>query len=657
MTALLLANVRYITTDINPYYYETTEDEEGVKMKVVLCTIPHDTFRKRESGDSPIIPKMAIMSLIHWMSKFGYSGDFYDIDMLLPSEDEIFNYFKSKQPDVVGISAVLSSGYLQVKTISSIIRSACPTAWIVVGGNMTASANVILRKTDVDICVIGDGEIPWVDFLDYVNDNRKNKDTQKLSEIKGLAFLNEQDELEFTGYGEQIPDKEKPFPNYDILSKGFLSHPEMLKNYFREGKKCSWFKNDPRTYEPNRKPKLASVPTAKGCVARCTFCQRFIKGYHPFDLEKMEKHLSELKEKYDVQFISVCDETFGSNKKHAYEAAKILKKFDMLWIAGGVRCTSFTFEDLKFLKECGCVGMKYGVESGSKKILDIMEKRFTMDDVYTALKNAHECGLFAPPSFCIGMPGENDQTIIETGRFLGKIAQMLGIPPKDLGVDIFYALPLPGTPLYEYGQIQGVIGSSVDEEEAFLIHRSDKGAMKDNFINLTGMSTKTVLFWDFLLFYEAMRYFYSSHVENRIQQDRKIEKNRSQRPFAKSLNLTEKMFRFLWKPITCLNEILIRSPLIAKLPRNMVYIPMRNLLYLEYKMHIFLKGILKFFGRKGKEIAENIDFQLKIEKKSKKCKPLPDAQSLRKVNKKLREMLPPPQTLTEKNQQILRLGR
>lgn len=626
-------------------------------MKVVLCTVPHDPLRKRESGDLPIMPKIAIVSLIHWMSKFGYSCDFYDIDMLLPSEDEIFNYFKSKQPDVVGISAILSSSYLQVKTLSSIIRRSCPSSWIVMGGNMAASANVVLRKTEVDICVIGDGEIPWVGILDYVSKHGTNIDIKELSKIKGLAFLNEQDEMEFTGYGDQIPDNENPCPDYEILSSGFLSNLDMLKNYFREGRECSWFKNNPHTYEPNRKTKLAIIFTTKGCVNRCTFCQRFCKGYRVFDLKKLDRHLVELKENYEVQFISMGDETFGSNKKHAYEVAKIMKKHDMLWTCGGVRCTSFTLEDMKFLKDCGCVGMKYGVESGSQKILDIMEKRFTIDDVYTALKNAHECGLFAPPSFCIGMPGETDQTIMESGKFLGKIAQMLDVSPKNLGVDTFYALPLPGTPLYEYGQLQGVIDSSEEVEEEFLLHMSDKGAMKDYFINLTGMSTKTVLFWDFLLFYEAMRTFYCGPIEKQIRLNRKKENDYHQRPFMKFLSFPTKVVRFLWKPITWLNEILVRSPLVARLPRSLVYVPMRNLLYAEYEMHIFLRHILRLFGSRGRKMAEDLDFQFELEKKAKKCKPLSEAQSLRKINEKICISRPPPQTLTEKNQQILRLGR
>ncbi|MFH1934956.1 MAG: radical SAM protein, partial [Pseudomonadota bacterium] len=68
---------------------------------------------------------------------------------------------------IVGLSAVVSSSYEQVIRLSSIVREICPNAWIVVGGNLSASAEVLLSKTETDICVVGDGEIAWVNFLNY----------------------------------------------------------------------------------------------------------------------------------------------------------------------------------------------------------------------------------------------------------------------------------------------------------------------------------------------------------------------------------------------------------------------------------------------------------------------------------------------------------
>lgn len=603
-------------------------------IRVALCTVPLRVSISRQDGDLPIVPKIAIVSLLKWMTKFGYSADFYDVDMLLPSENEMFAYFKAGQYDVVGLSAVVSTSYQNVKRMAKMIREACPSALIVLGGNMAATANTLLRKTEVDICALGDGEKAWVSLLDYATRNHRTKNAKELLAIKGIAFLNEQDEMEFTGYGDSIPDGENPFPDYELLSQGLLSHGDLVENYFREGKKCNWFLRDPRTFEPHRKRKIAALWTSKGCVARCTFCQRFAKGYHVFSIEKLDEHLATLKEKYDVGFIMVADENFGSDKKHARAVALLFKKHDMLWFAGGVRCTNVTLDDLRFFKECGCTGLKFGVESGSQRILDVMEKRFTVDNLYGALKNAYACGMWTPLSFCIGMPGESNETVVETGCFIGKVARMLGIPPtsKELGDELFWALPLPGAPLYEYGRLNGLIGTSADEEEAYLISTSDRGVSKNNFLNLTGMSIRDVLFWDFLIYYEAMRVFYPVSLDGKSGTGNSPRGKHARKMFT--IKNALRVLRMEFQPVSALNVALSRSRFATKIPSSVLYPMMRNLLYAEHVL----------FGRRNMKVGHG-------------CKPLVKYESLREINRKIRDSLPSPSTLTEKNQQILRLGR
>src|SRR3990172_3538018 len=177
-------------------------------MRISLLTVPVETNymdflpevrpetdilvpSTRSEGQLPVIPKIAIVSLIKWMERHGYTQDqydYYDVDMLLPSDKELLDYFKSYKPTIVGLSAVVSTCYAQVKRISSLLRQGCPDAWIVLGGSLTASSNLILRKTEVDICVVGDGEIAWVDFLDYVKAHGRKKDFNALGDITGLAF-------------------------------------------------------------------------------------------------------------------------------------------------------------------------------------------------------------------------------------------------------------------------------------------------------------------------------------------------------------------------------------------------------------------------------------------------------------------------------------
>ena len=80
--------------------------KEGLKKinnknsKVLLCTVPQ-RIKGRQKSNSNFVnfpPPLAIMSLFDWMEKFGYSGEFYDIHLLLPSNDEIHKVLERKLP-------------------------------------------------------------------------------------------------------------------------------------------------------------------------------------------------------------------------------------------------------------------------------------------------------------------------------------------------------------------------------------------------------------------------------------------------------------------------------------------------------------------------------------------------------------------------------
>jgi radical SAM superfamily enzyme YgiQ (UPF0313 family) len=92
------------------------------------------------------------------------------------------------------------------------------------------------------------------------------------------------------------------------------------------------------------------------------------------------------------------------------------------------------------MRQAGCVWIGYGIESGSQKILDAMNKRVTIDRAERAIIETRKAGIFANTTFIHGYPGENEQTVRETAKFKEK----LGIRATS-----FYATPYPGTPLFE----------------------------------------------------------------------------------------------------------------------------------------------------------------------------------------------------------------
>lgn len=574
-------------------------------MKILLCSSPCEPFdflkangqKLRSAGDESVVPKIAITALMKWMEKNGYPRSdctFIDFDMLLPSDEEMLEYFRKYAPDVIGISASTSGTYAHIKHIAALVKSVCPETFIVMGGNLSASSNLVLRKTDVDMCVVGDGEIAWVKLLDHIKQHGLSMDNPLLEDIPGLSYLDKNGELIFTGYGEKLSEElMDTIPDYEIFREGLQGQDHLLANYFRVGRTNAWFKDNPKTHEPGRRPMIAMLQANKGCVVKCTFCQRGVKGYRSEPMERLDAHLKEIKEKFDVGFIHVIDENFGSDADRAAQFAELMKEHDLIWVATGVRCTSVTRDRIKHFAENNCVALKFGVESGSQKILDIMEKKFTVQDVKNAIGWCSEFNIFSPLALMFGMPGETLETAKETGRFMAEIALETNISP-DNNHDILYLVPFPGTPAYEYGQQIGIIGTSLEEEEYYLLNIFTAPSYKLAYVNMNGAGLSEVLFWDVLAQLEATRH-YLKHKE--AYKDENLSPLRRQGiPYRDSTIFSEGIFTIVRRKVKArkwrisfipyvsifIEKKIAKSVSWARVPRWILYPAVRALLLLEY---------------------------------------------------------------------------
>ena len=452
-------------------------------MKICICTTP---IRNDPTG----FPPLGSLAIIQSLRKIGHDAQFYNIDYWRPDKEPISAYFYDNQFDVVGISAVVSTAYSYTKYLADLIRSVSPDTAIVVGGNLAASAEVLLRKCKVDFCVIGDGEVIFQDLILALSDKSWTREIVKA--IPGLSFLDEDGQFHFTGYGKPLPGDAIEWPDYSILeADGSLPHyihgvPSWISEYGLEV---------PAALDGK---KTATIITTKGCVARCTFCHRWEKGYRMRPIDQVIEHIRFLQDKYDVGFLNIADENFGSNRPLTSELVTHLGQMGIIWRAGGVRARTVDLETLRFWQANGSRAVYYGIESGSQTMLDVMEKNTAVDTNVDALKWTHQAGLFTISQFVIAMPGETDQTINETIDFLKKCMPYLrvfrGLPGSSVSVN--YAQALPGTPLYEYAREHGFLGNTLDDEEHYLITISDIDAYSfDHFINYTGQPMLKVLVW------------------------------------------------------------------------------------------------------------------------------------------------------------------
>ncbi len=474
-------------------------------MKVCIATTP---IRPKPT----VFPPFGSMAIIQSLRSVNHTVDFHHIDYHRYTDEQNRDYFKKKQFDVVGISAVVSTAYAYTKYLTTLIKEVSPNTVVFVGGNLAASSNVLHRKVKVDYCVIGDGEIIVQNLLEAIQN--KKTDDKSLDLIPGITYINSKNEFVFTSYDHPLPAHLIKRPDFSILEDDksidwYISTPSEKKYSKLADYEAPFDLYKPGyVYDEGKKYTFAIV--AKGCVARCTFCHRFEKGYRASPTEDVFNHMLMLRDKYNVKYINIGDENFGSYKKETIELVKKMGAAGFEWRAGGVRAQTVDTEMLKIWKENGCVALQFGIESGSPKMLEVMEKKITLEKNISALKAVYDSGLTTLLQFVIGMPGETDETIKETIDF---IVKTMPYSPKDThynNIDFIYSInyaqALPGSPLYEYAREIGYIGKDIDSEEKYLLFISDKDAYDNTqYINYSQQPLLKVLSWKYHMLWDTFR--------------------------------------------------------------------------------------------------------------------------------------------------------
>jgi radical SAM superfamily enzyme YgiQ (UPF0313 family) len=461
-------------------------------VKIIICTTP---IRPVPTN----FPPFGSLAVIQALRGAGYHPVFFDIDGSRPSFAEVVERFSKEAPDLIGISAVVSTAYGYVKKLCLALREALPDVKIILGGNLAASAELLHRFCGVDICVIGEGERVIVNLANYFARNCGAANYPELEGINGITYLNPDGEMVFTGYEAAIPANELLDPDFSILEEY-----SNLGNFVADPFTRPDFVKDSRSHEPHRAgKKMATVVSAKGCVARCTFCHRWDKGFRQIPPARVIARIQYLMDRYNVGFIQFGDENFGSDRRATDELIRLIKPLDVLWQVAGVRARSIDLDLLRQMRDAGCVALYYGFETGSPDILRVMEKNLDLSHNFNAARWTYEAGLFTIYQLVLGMPGETPQTLSETVAMVKQVTEFLPEPPSKY-LSINYIQAFPGTPIYEYARARGFIDPTLEGEDAYLLTISDIDAADDTkFLNFTQHPYLTVRTWRYRVLYES----------------------------------------------------------------------------------------------------------------------------------------------------------
>lgn len=162
-------------------------------------------------------------------------------------------------------------------------------------------------------------------------------------------------------------------------------------------------------------PNMAAY-TSRSCPYQCTFCTETVYWgkYRKKTAKKITAELVALSEKYQSQLFLLCDSLLNPVVN---EISREFINIDRsIYWDGYLRVDKYTCDPEKTLlwRRGGFYRARLGVESGSQRILDMMDKKVTIDQVKTAVANLANVGIKTTTYWIVGYPGETEEDFQQT---------------------------------------------------------------------------------------------------------------------------------------------------------------------------------------------------------------------------------------------------
>jgi radical SAM superfamily enzyme YgiQ (UPF0313 family) len=341
-------------------------------------------------------------------------------------------FLRQERPQVFGVS-VFTFNRHEAMRLAALARAANPECLIVAGGPHATHLphHLLAHYPQIDVVVRGEGEETMLALVRALGDPRPS-----LSGIPGITSrtpprvspdrATDRRPALHPGRGAEFvdaPDRQV------VMDLDRLPHPA----------------GDPVMVGVDPVTQFEFIITSRGCPAACTFCSspefwgralRFRSAANMVDEVRL------LRERHGVVYVSVRDDTFTVHKKRVIDFCRSLidQKIDLLWDCQS-RVNAVDEERLLWMRRAGCTHIQYGVESGSPRMLERLNKGITQEQIRSAAQSTRRVGLGLSIYLITGIESETNDDLAATVRLIEEIRPHDGlVSPMTV---------YPGTALYE----------------------------------------------------------------------------------------------------------------------------------------------------------------------------------------------------------------
>jgi len=370
--------------------------------------------------------------------------------------DQIKKVITEFKPDIVGVSCSFTMFESDSFEILDLVKKIDKKIITVAGGaHISSNPEFVLRNKNLDLAIIGEGELTMLEIAKNVRDRKP------LKKIKGTA-LRSNKKIKRNPSRELIQNLDELEPAWHLID---------FKKYFEH----------PDNYSVTIRGPSVNIVTSRGCPANCIFCSvRTIWGrkWRTMSPKKVADQIQYLYEKKGIRHFRINDDNLTLNKKRIMDICNEIRtrKLDIKWdTPSGVAIWTLDEEVLLAMKKSGYYRITFGIESGCPDTLKYIRKAVDLKKVNKLIDYCHKIGLWVASFFIIGFPYEKPEDIQKTKNFILK--SKINFP------FVFLAQPYPGTEMYEDFKKEGLLGHGFEETSTFIISKYNSKKLSAKQIN------------------------------------------------------------------------------------------------------------------------------------------------------------------------------
>lgn len=324
----------------------------------------------------------------------------------------------------VGVSTI--TGYQLKRSIdfSRLLKSRYPDVPVVWGGyHPSLLPELSASEPYVDAVVRGQGERSFQELIGRLEEGRD------LHGVAGVTFQDKSGEV-VTNPARPMDDvNEFPAAPYHLLD---------IKKFF----------------QINGGRHALQYISSQGCPFKCTFCvEPHVFGkWSGRSAEKAVAEIKALDQAFGLEHVTFSEPNFFVNKKRAQDICRLLIKegLNVTWSAAARadQLLKISPEMMKLMADSGCFQIGVGMESGSREVLNLIDKRITPEKALDSNEALEKAGIHGDYAFMVGFPKQLTEAQGEIWQTLMLIKKIRKMHP-DVITLTFYVTPYPGTPIYD----------------------------------------------------------------------------------------------------------------------------------------------------------------------------------------------------------------